>query len=49
MVDKVSKIAIAKQDAENGAAAGRIADYATADVIQACHARTNNDLLNCDI
>jgi hypothetical protein len=49
MEAKGSKVATAKQDAEVGAAAGRMADYAIAGAIQACHARTNDDLLNCDI
>ena len=41
----VSRVATAKRDAENGAAAERMGDYATAGVIQACHARTNDLLI----
>ena len=43
MEAKVSRAVTAKRDAENGAAAERMGDYATAGVIQACRARTNDD------
>ena len=44
MEAKASRVATAKQDAEVGAAAGKMADYATAGAIQACRARINDDL-----
>jgi len=49
MEAKASRVATAKRDAEDDAAAGRMADYATAGAIQACHARISDDLLICDI